>query len=433
MRRKKEAGQALVLAAVGLVALIGFTGLGIDMGAMRYQKRLQQTAVDAAAIAGATNLTYGGVQTGAQNASAGNGFTDNTGGGACATPPTNLALTSVTVTVCNPPSTGPHIGNANYVEAFVSVGQPTYFMRIFGINTKTITARAVATNYSGGGGAGGTNTGCLFTLGPPSSSIEGVNINGSAVLNAPTCGIIDNGNYNTKGNALTVNAGTFGVSGSANQSGPGGSVTCSSGQSACPAYGVPASSNPLASLPAPPVQSPNYGNVPTKGTTVLNPGTYTSLDFGKNSTTTLNPGIYYINGSGGLTFEGKATITGNGVMFYLTNGATINAVGGGNAPDINISAPTSGPYQGMLFYQDPADTNPPSLGGDNNSTFNGILYFPSVQLTFFGNNVTYATGIVVADAIALSGNPTVNLQGAAGLPGGGLPPSFTIGTAFLVE
>jgi len=71
-----------------------------------------------------------------------------------------------------------------------------------------------------------------------------------------------------------------------------------------------------------------------------------------------------------------------------------------------------------LFYQDPNDTAAPSLGGDNNSFFKGILYFPKSQLTFFGNNVSYATGIVVADAIALSGNPTVNFQGTAGLPAG---------------
>lgn len=439
MRRKQEAGQALVLAAVGLVALIGFTGLGIDMGAMRYQKRLQQTAVDAAAIAGATNLTYGGVQTGAQNASAGNGFTDNTGGGACATPPTNLALTSVTVTVCNPPSTGPHIGNANYVEAFVSVGQPTYFMRIFGINTKTITARAVATNYSGGGGGGGANTGCLFTLGPPSSSIEGVNINGNAVLNAPTCGIIDNGNYNTQGNALTVSAGTFGVSGSANVSGKGGSVTCTSGQTACPEYGVPASPNPLANLapPCSPCTATGSITISGAGTYVENPGIYSSISIsgtGKKAapSVTFNPGVYVVTG-GTFSVSGNASIVGTGVTFYFTNGATIVATGGGNVPDFNFTPPTSGTYQGILFYQDPKDTAAPSLGGDNNSTFGGIIYFPSVQLTFFGNNVTYATGVVIADSVSLSGNPTVNLQGAAGLPGAALPPSFTVGTAFLVE
>src|SRR5580704_10943740 len=77
MNRKSERGQALVFAAIGLVALLGFVGLGIDMGTLRYQKRLQQTAADAAALAGATNLPpYSGIQAGAQNAASGNGFAD---------------------------------------------------------------------------------------------------------------------------------------------------------------------------------------------------------------------------------------------------------------------------------------------------------------------------------------------------------------------
>src|SRR5262249_27898729 len=125
MRSKKEAGQAMVLTALSLVALLGFVGLGIDTGMLRYEKRLQQSAADAAAIAGATNLNpYTGVQAGAQNASAANGFTDNTGGGACGAPPTNLGIGQVTITVCNGPSTGPHQSNPNYVEVFVSAGQP---------------------------------------------------------------------------------------------------------------------------------------------------------------------------------------------------------------------------------------------------------------------------------------------------------------------
>jgi Putative Flp pilus-assembly TadE/G-like len=399
MTRKNQSGQALISTVLALTVLLGFGGLAIDMGALRYEKRLQQTAADAAAVAGASNLTHGGVTTGAQNASAANGFTNG--------------VNNVTVTINNPPASGPHSGNGNYVEALVVAVQPTYFMRIFGINSETITARAVATNISGG-----ANSGCLYTLGPPSSSIEGVNINGSAILNAPTCGIVDNGNYNTKGNALIVSASTFGVSGSANISGPGGTVTCTSGTSACPTYGAPASSDPLSYLTPPAVQTPSFGKVTTSGTQTLQPGEYSSITIGKNSTVTMNPGIYYVDGSGGMSFNGAGTVTGSGVTVYFTNGATINATGGGNKLDIQLSPPTSGPYAGVLFYQDPNDTAAPSLGGDNNSFFKGILYFPKVQLTFFGNNVSYATGIVVADAIALSGNPTVNLQGTAGLPPG---------------
>jgi hypothetical protein len=71
-----------------------------------------------------------------------------------------------------------------------------------------------------------------------------------------------------------------------------------------------------------------------------------------------------------------------------------------------------------LFYQDPSDTNGPFFGGDSSSFYDGILYFPSSQITFYGNNNSIAVAVVVADALAFSGNPTVNLQGAKGLPTG---------------
>ena len=442
MRHKSEAGQALAVTAVALVALIGFAGLGVDMGMLRYEKRLQQTAADAAAIAGANNLAFpanGGVVEAGQNASATNSYTDASGNDLSKCAGSSAAVGTICVQIDPPPVDGPHDGQTGYVEARVSVVQPTYFMKILGLTRETVTARAVATNLSGG-----PNSGCLYTLGKPSSSIEGVGVQGSAVLNAPTCGIVDNGNFDPTGGALTVNAGSFGAAGDCSGSGCGkGSVTCAT-PGACPTYGVPVASDPLSYLtpPSQPAASSSCslaksgcavsigGNGKGKGgggggTTILNPGTFTSIDFGANSTTTLNPGIYYINGSAGLTFEGKATITGTGVMFYLTNGATINAVGGGNVPDINLTAPSASncaacpsEYYGISFYQDPNDTNAPSLGGDNSSHFNGALYFPSVELSFFGNATGFSTGIVVAKALALTGNPTVNLLGTAGLPAG---------------
>ena len=56
MTRRTQGGQALVLTAVALVALLAVMGLAIDMGVLRYDKRLQQTAADAAALAGGTEL-----------------------------------------------------------------------------------------------------------------------------------------------------------------------------------------------------------------------------------------------------------------------------------------------------------------------------------------------------------------------------------------
>jgi len=282
--------------------------------------------------------------------------------------------------------------------------------------------------------SGGAGSGCLYTLGSPKSSIEGININGSATLNGPTCGIEDNGNFNTKGNKLVVTAGTFGNSGDWNKSGPGGTITCTT-PGPCPAVNVPAVADPYSSLqktpPSQPAASsscPSSGacNVTTSGTQTLQPGTYSSIHVGSNSTVAFAAGNYYINGSGGIRVEGGTTITGTGVFFYFTGNATINMVG---TPTVQLTAPSTGTYAGILMYQDPLDTNRaqnvtlsgnsgPTLGGNSGANYDGVLYFPADQITFFGNNNSVNVAIVVADSLALSGSPIVNLQGNAGLPPG---------------
>jgi Flp pilus assembly protein TadG len=459
MIRRNQAGQVLVSAALMLVVLLGFAGLGIDMGVLRYHKRLQQSAADSAAIAAATDLGYTGYQTAGQNAAASNGFTDNTGGGACAAPPTALAVGSITVTLCNGPLIGPHAGNANYVEAYVTVGQPTAFMRILGVNSETITARAVATNFSGG--TNGTTFGCLYTLGTPSAAIEGVSLGGSAFLKAPSCGIVDNGNFNSTGKKIDVSAATFGVGGTHTGSGALGTVTCSAGVSTCPTYGSPAAPDPM-TYPAPPCTytcslpgntiSISGGSSTTCGTGcvyaggvyTISPGTYTKISIQGVSSdrVVFSPGTYIFDGTStnysnpdGLIIPGNATISGTGVFFFFTNTATVQVTG---TPTINLSAPTSGTYQGMLMWQDKNDPNVgpnpqgPTLSGNDGSQFNGILLFPSDQLTFGGNSVGFSVGVVVSDSLALQGNPTVTFNGVTGVPGG-LPPSFTVATATLVE
>ena len=451
MTRKREAGQALALTAVGLLMLMGFVGLGVDMGVLRHDKRLQQTAADAAAIAGAMNLNAGSsVTQGAYDAAKANGFADTSTfcSGTCAS---SGALGYVTVTVnysasgCTGPCSGPHKNNANYVEVLVSAVQPTYFMKILGFNTQVVTARAVATNIGGGG----PNTGCMYTLGAPAKEI-GVDAQGSVTLNAPTCGIVDNGNYTPKGNALTINAGSFGVAGTDQGSGPGGTVTCADQSSSnCPSYGAPAGSDPLKSLPSP-CNLSGYSFTCTGGSSLslngggtVNPGTYSSISIQGNGTVTFNPGVYVIDGNGGFSCSGGPTINGTGVFFYFTGQASINCQGGDT---INFTAPSStncpacpSKYYGILMYQDPNDSNqgtpgkcPPSgnagpqLGGNTGSAFNGVMYFPADQLYLTGNTVTCASGVncsvafavTITDSLCLSGNATLYMQGLAGLPSG---------------
>jgi hypothetical protein len=295
-------------------------------------------------------------------------------------------------------------------------------------------------------------------LGPPTFSIEGASINGSAVLNAPTCGILDNGNYNSKGNKLIVNAGTFGVSGTGSTTGGGGNVNCSAGTTSCPTYGAPATSDPMGSLTGPcPTTCTQAGNSVSiggkgkftgtgvtyaNGQFTVSPGTYTDMTINGVSSdqVVFSPGLYIFDGTGsnaGLSIPGNATISGAGVTFYFTNNATVQVTG---TPTLDLTAPSSGTYADILMWQDTADANTgpfpngPLLNGNSGSQFNGILYFPADQLTFSGNSTGYSVSVVISDSLALSGNPTVNFTGTTGLPGP-LPPgsTFGIGRAFLVE
>jgi len=171
--------------------------------------------------------------------------------------------------------------------------------------------------------------------------------------------------------------------------------------------------DPSSYLTPPPVGVPtsfNSGNI--------QPGTYNGISFSGNGTYTFPAGTYVMDG-GNFTCSGTPTIKGSNVMFYFTNGATFSCTGNVN---IQLSAPNSGPYTGILFYQDPADTNGPSLGGNVSSFYQGALYFPSSMVTWFGNgslNTGAKYTIVVAAAVALSGHPTVAINSNySSLPGG---------------
>jgi hypothetical protein len=427
---------------------------------------LQQTAADAAAMAGAQNIGYGGIQTGAKAAAAANGFADNTGGGACAGS-SNTAIGSITVTICNGPNDvtvngttilgGPHATNANYVEALVTVVQPTYFMKLFGVNSETITARAVATNT--GGGASATGGGCVYTLGTPAAKIKlstsGVGANGNAVLNAPTCGISDNGNFDAVGSVQVV-AGSIGVGGQ--YSGPSQQSTCtpgvlpSSGVCPAPVTGVPYGGDPFAGkYPTP--TSPGTGSVSTvNGVTTYTPGTYSGgITVNSGTNAVFSPGVYVIDGGtfringganvcggGTASFSGTMTCTqdvaGDGVTFYATNNASVQINGTSNT---QMYAPNSGTYEGLLFDQDPADTQQATINGTNNSVFQGAIYMPSADLTFggtssFNNGAAYT--VIVTDQFDVAGNTYVNLaSNLNGLANGGGPLAGTVTWAHLVE
>jgi hypothetical protein len=413
MTRKNQAGQAIVSAALAMVVLLGASGLAIDMGVLRYKKRIQQTAADSAAIAGADDIRYSagaGITGAAKDASAKNGFTDGTN--------------NVTVTVNHGPSTGPHTGNTNYVEVFVSAIHPTYFMRIFGVNNETVTARAVATLI----GENGTSPGCVFTLGLPGTGV-GVTTNGTPTVQASSCGIEDNGNFTTAGKKINISAGSIGVVGTDKNAG-GGTVTCSGSTANCPVTGIPPTGDPLSFISAPcnPCTGGSALNISTNQT--VSPGTYSSISITGGIVDFL-PGTYIITGN--FTVNGNAQICNStntncsgmpgsanaGVTFYITNGGAVTINGTSTS---QLSAPNSGTYAGILFYQNPSDTSTAKLDGTGTSYFQGGLYFPGAELDFGGTSFTNSTAaytLIVVNDLKFNGTATVVINANyASLPGG---------------
>jgi Putative Flp pilus-assembly TadE/G-like len=399
MKRNSEAGQTLVFVAFGMIIIGAILGLAIDMGYMRFLKRRIQTAADSAAIAGAAEIEYGDFQAAAWADSASNGFTNGSSG--------------VTVTVNNPPQSGPNQGNPNYVEVLISKTQPTFFIRIVpgGATNSTVEARAVAQL--------GNAKGCIYTLLPSPGSITigtAGRHGGGAILNAPNCAIIDNGDLISLGGRDSITASAIGVAGTVQ----GSTFTPT------PQQGIVQATDPLAYLSAPAAPICNGASTQTITTdSVVNPGACTIVVGGLNCTASpnvvfnsgtyggvticggsnvvFNSGVYAFTKSPGLSIGGTGSVTGIGVTFYNTNNTSISIT---NTGTVTLTGHSGGPYAGVLFYQDRNDFSPATLDGGSNPSFEGALYFPSATLRIddIGLPASNTYTIVVAGSLDIRGS-----------------------------
>jgi hypothetical protein len=379
-------GQVFVLICVSLVAIMGMIAVVTDFSFLQDQRNMMQTAADSAAMAGSEELNYGDQVAAGRADAASNGYTNGAG--------------SVTVAINNPPSTGPNASNSEYVEAIVTKPELTYFLRVLGVRTITVSARAVA--YEGSG------PNCIYVLDP--SATSALSASGSASIQSGCGVVVDSSAWNAiaLSGSASISAATIGVVGG--YVGPGSSFTPT------PKTGLIAGSDPLAYLQAPIVGSCAHTNF-----SLSNPGTsgayyqvYAGTYCGgitiSNGFVNFNAGTYVLAG-GGLTANGGPTMTGAGITFYNTTGTGgykgINLGGGSTS---NFSAPTSGALAGILFFQDrsiPAGSGGSVISGSSTSTFDGALYFPTTTLSYSGSSSLNGYSIVDANQLTLSGSASV--------------------------
>src|SRR5205823_1805068 len=100
------------------------------------------------------------------------------------------------------------------------------------------------------------------------------------------------------------------------------------------------------SVPSPTVYF-DQSTMSSHGTMALSPGYYPNgITLGSQRSLTLSAGVYYIEN--GLQLGAQTSISGTGVTIFLKSGS-VNMTGGAS---VTLSAPSSGTWQGILFYQD---------------------------------------------------------------------------------
>ncbi len=382
MRYRREAGQVIPLIALSLSVIMGFAGMGVDVGYWQYHQREQQSATDAAAIGGAQQLIYAGcgnftsAQTAAKTDSASNGFTDGSNG--------------VTVTVTNPPASGAYAGNTCAVDVQVtSTNTPRFFSRFFANGSSTITAttEAVATLVNNANG-------CMYLL----QQNQTLQLNG-VHINSPNCGILANSTM-VQTNGGTVTIGSFGYAHSLQDNST--NFTKASPQKIQPVADPCAEISGCAYLAAnaPPTLTcrtfQNNGQSQT-----VQPGCYSSFQL-NGGTVTMAPGQYTFTGT---VQDNGATVIGNGVSMYVTNtGGPVQF----NGANDTFSAPTMGSNAGVLLYQSPNNTNVVQFNGGSVS-MSGLVYAPNALGQVNGNDGGYL--VLVFGSMQFNGSSTYSLGG----------------------
>lgn len=381
--------------AIMFTVLMGAGALGVDVGEWLRQKHAMQTATDAAALAGgyalANYMSDSVAQTDATNAAETNGY-DST-------------ATSANFNF----SVNDDGDGAGDPSVTVTLTQPVHSWFVSLITNKSFTTVTTATAQVE------ANDGvyCMLSLG--SAAPYGIKASGNVTIDANGCGLAVDSDSSTalylNGN-VTVNVGDVSIVG---QDDTVGSVTfdysslrTNSAQVADPYYDLSVQGESPTCTLAQQQAGPTQYNGQSGGTFCG------GISFSGN--TTLQPGTYYIDG-GDFSLSGQTQVTGNGVTLVFTNSAGaggtyghMNVTGGGG---VDITAPTSGYYEGVAVYQ---DRNTPSSGCVDNFTgnsaviFNGVFYAPTCEVDYGGTSSASTTGVctkIIADTIVFHGTPSI--------------------------
>ena len=418
-------GASAAMVAIALPSLIGFGALGTEAGLWYTLKLRSQYAADAAAISAAyevlaakTNVASDLIPV-AGEAAAQNGYA----GTPAVTYPYSDSIVSNGVAVT--------------LQQTQSALLASMFLSDVTIATKAVAVIEVLDNP------------CILALAPNGT---GVAVNGR--LDMPNCSVAANSigmnAINLQSNTSSIAAETLVTAGEVsfqgnpiNPAAPPSEFILTSQ----PMIGAPSIANPYAGtlthtflttgMPtAGSCKSSTRGSVKTfsKANCVI-----AGLSIKTGQTVDLVPGTYWITGnliigsSGVLKCPTCDDVKGVTIILIAHNNKIGSVTMASNAT-LNLNAPSSGPFAGLVFVQDPngLPNGTSAFGMAPGSTLNGLVYFPNSSMTFQGN--PSATGpkclLLVVSTLAVNGSSSLETVGCASA---GLTQLPTVNTVALAE
>ncbi len=383
---RDDRGNIAVISALAAPLIAGAAGLSVETTYWYYKGLQLQGAADSAAFAAGVEKRAGSddaaVIASATRVAAENGY--------------EPAIGSIIVNL--PPASGQFTDSDDAVEVLITSPAERFFSKVFDDSQIILNARAVARHTQAqdacvlslnqtapkaadfAGSSDAQFDGC--TVMANSSAPDAINVQGAAKLTA-NCLIAVGGAQTTMGVTLT---------------------DCKA-----PLVEAPPVGDPFANVAAPSVPTGGCKSAPNnpKNSYALAPGRYCGgLDIKGNGT--LAAGIYYLQGD--FNIASNATLSGSGVTLYLEGDSKVTMNG---TATVDLQAPTSGPYAGVLIFSDRSPTVPVTskFNGTAASKLTGAIYMPKQAVEYTGNfsGINGCTQIV-ADTVKWSGNTSISVD-----------------------
>lgn len=404
-------GQIVVIFAVALIVLLGFTALAIDGGMIYSDRRYDQSVADASSLAGGgaaaktlddNGVTYvdftcslGGVaaaRTAAVNAAISRAVSNNF-------PDIDADISDnhgvITECVNDPDKFDRHIDVRTGVTSETSTSFAQLFTNGAFVNQVDAVVRVRPRTEFAFGNA-------IVALSPdcPNSNTGGVRFDGNSDVQIDGGGVFSNACITAGGTSLSIDVddGNIGYFTTYTPSGtPTVNPTPEQAPAQIPDYGI-----------TPPI-CPTTPAISHNGAGTIDPGNYSRIKL-NNGDLIMNPGLYCLSGNFSIT---GGHLIGEGVTIFFKDGSFEYSTSGN--PEVDLIAPTDAnlvgnAIPGVVVYFLPSLSV--SLLGNGDSIYQGIIYAPNGMVEVGGTsgvNPTFNTQIV-GYTVKVHGNATININ-----------------------